>query len=140
MIGKVDSGYIASGSIARDPEMKTTKTGKFVTEFSLIAGKKPDGTTRFVNCKAWGDLAQATAKLHQHDAVMVSGRLDSREYNGKTYSDLVCDWIGQSIGGGDNCNTSNSAPKYEPPATSAPTAQPAEPTFTELADESELPF
>ena len=129
MIGKVDSGYIASGSLSRDPEMKTTKTGKFVTEFSLIAGKKPDGTTRFVNCKAWGDLAQATAKLHQHDAVMVSGRLDSREYNGKTYSDLVCDWIGQSIGG------------YSPATHgSAPTAQPAEPTFTELADESKLPF
>ena len=129
MIGKVDSGYIASGSLSRDPEMKTTKTGKFVTEFSLIAGKKPDGTTRFVNCKAWGDLAQATAKLHQHDAVMVSGRLDSREYNGKTYSDLVCDWIGQSIGG------------YSPATHgSAPTAPPAEPTFTELADESELPF
>ena len=129
MIGKLDGGYIASGSLSRDPEMKTTKTGKFVTEFSLIAGKKPDGTTRFVNCKAWGDLAQATAKLHQHDAVMVSGRLDSREYNGKTYSDLVCDWIGQSIGG------------YSPATHgSAPTAQPAEPTFTELADESELPF
>ena len=134
MIGKVDSGYIASGSLSRDPEMKTTKTGKFVTEFSLIAGKKPDGTTRFVNCKAWGDLAQATAKLHQHDAVMVSGRLDSHEYNGKTYSDLVCDWIGQSIGGGDNRSTSNSAPKYEPPASG--------PTFTELSDDdpSELPF
>ena len=129
MIGKLDGGYIASGSLSRDPEMKTTKTGKFVTEFSLIAGKKPDGTTRFVNCKAWGDLAQATAKLHQHDAVMVSGRLDSREYNGKTYSDLVCDWIGQSIGG------------YSPATHgSAPTAQPAESTFTELADESELPF
>ena len=129
MIGKLDGGYIASGSLSRDPEMKTTKTGKFVTEFSLIAGKKPDGTTRFVNCKAWGDLAQATAKLHQHDAVMVSGRLDSREYNGKTYSDLVCDWIGQSIGG------------YSPATHgSAPTAQPAEPTFTELADESEIPF
>ena len=129
MIGKVDSGYIASGSLSRDPEMKTTKTGKFVTEFSLIAGKKPDGTTRFVNCKAWGDLAQAAAKLHQHDAVMVSGRLDSREYNGKTYSDLVCDWIGQSIGGG-----TATAP--------APTAATSAPTFTELADDdtSELPF
>jgi single-strand DNA-binding protein len=129
MIGKVDSGYIASGSLSRDPEMKTTKTGKLVTEFSLIAGKKPDGTTRFVNCKAWNDLAQAAASLRKHDSVMVAGRLDSREYNGKTYSDLVCDWIGQSIGG---CS----------PAThgGAPTAQPAEPTFTELADESELPF
>lgn len=134
MIGKVDSGYIASGSLSRDPEMKTTKTGKFVTEFSLIAGKKPDGTTRFVNCKAWGDLAQAAAKLHQHDAVMVSGRLDSREYNGKTYSDLVCDWIGQSIGGGGNCGASNSAPKYEPPSSG--------PSFSELSDDdtSELPF
>lgn len=129
MIGKVDSGYIASGSISRDPEMKTTTTGKYVSEFSIIAGKKPDGTTRFVNCKAWGDLAKAVAVLHKGDTVFVSGRLDSHEYNGKTYSEIVCDWIGQSIGG---CS----------PAThgSAPTAQPAEPTFTELADESELPF
>ena len=131
MIGKVDSGYIASGSIARDPEMKTTTTGKFVTAFSIIAGKKPDGTTRFVNCKAWGDLANAVAALHKGDTVFISGRLDSHEYNGKTYSEIVCDWIGQSIGG---CS----------PAThgGAPTAQPAEPTFTELADDdtSELPF
>ena len=129
MIGKLDGGYIASGSVSRDAEMKTTTTGKFVTEFSLMAGKKPDGTTRFVNCKAWNDLAQAAASLRKHDSVMVAGRLDSREYNGKTYSDLVCDWIGQSIGG------------YSPATHgSAPTAQPAEPTFTELADESELPF
>ena len=129
MIGKVDSGYIASGSISRDPEMKPTTTGKYVSEFSIIAGKKPDGTTRFVNCKAWGDLAKAVAALHKGDTVFISGRLDSHEYNGKTYSDLVCDWIGQSIGG------------YSPATHgSAPTAQPAEPTFTELADESELPF
>ena len=140
MIGKLDGGYIASGSVSRDAEMKTTTTGKFVTEFSLLAGKKPDGTTRFVNCKAWNDLAQAAASLRKHDSVMVAGRLESREYNGETYNDIECDWIGQSLGGGDNRSTSNSAPKHEPPATSAPTAQPAEPTFTELADESELPF
>lgn len=131
MIGKVDSGYIASGSLSRDPVMKTTKTGKLVTEFSLIAGKKPDGTTRFVNCKAWGDLAQATAKLHQHDTVMVSGRLDSREYNGKTYNDLVCDWVGLSLGGGTATAT---AP--------APAAANSAPTFTELSDDDtgKLPF
>ena len=129
MIGKVDSGYIASGSISRDPEMKTTTTGKYVSEFSIIAGKKPDGTTRFVNCKAWGDLAKAVAALHKGDTVFISGRLDSHEYNGKTYSEIVCDWIGQSIGG---CSSATHG--------GAPTAQPAEPTFTELADESELPF
>ena len=134
MIGKLDGGYIASGSVSRDAEMKTTTTGKFVTEFSLMAGKKPDGTTRFVNCKAWNDLAQAAASLRKHDSVMVAGRLESREYNGKTYNDIVCDWIGQSIGGGDNCSTSNSAPKYEPPASG--------PSFTELSDDvsGELPF
>ena len=134
MIGKLDGGYIASGSVSRDAEMKTTTTGKFVTEFSLLAGKKPDGTTRFVNCKAWNDLAQAAASLRKHDSVMVAGRLESREYNGKTYNDIVCDWIGQSLGGGDNRSTSNSAPKHEPPASG--------PSFTELSDDvsGELPF
>ena len=131
MIGKLDSGYIASGSVSRDPEMKTTKTGKFVTEFSVIAGKKPDGTTRFVNCKAWNDLAQAAATLRKGESVMVAGRLDSREYNGKTYNDLVCDWVGLSLGGGTATAT---AP--------APTAATSAPTFTELSDDdtSELPF
>ena len=128
MISKLDDGYIASGSIARDPEMKTTTTGKFVTEFSIIAGKKPDGTTRFVNCKAWNELAQAAAQLQKRDSVMLAGRLESREYNGKTYNNIVCDWIGQSI-----CARSlNSAPPYSVPAS---------PAFSEIGDDDgELPF
>ena len=131
MIGKLDSGYIASGSVSRDPEMKTTTTGKFVTEFSIIAGKKPDGTTRFVNCKAWNDLAQAAATLRKGESVMVAGRLDSREYNGKTYNDLVCDWVGRSLCYG--APSVPSAPKHEPTATGA--------DFHEISDaDGELPF
>ena len=131
MIGKLDDGYIASGSLPRDPEMKTTTTGKFVTEFSIIAGKKPDGTTRFVNCKAWNDLAQAAATLRKGESVMVAGRLDSREYNGKTYNDLVCDWVGRSLCYGSP--SVPSAPKHEPTATGA--------DFHEISDaDGELPF
>lgn len=67
-----------------------------ITQFSLAVGKRKDTTTIFVNCKAFGRLADRISGIQKGDSVLCIGRVESREYNGKTYSDLICDWVGVS--------------------------------------------
>lgn len=85
-----------------------------ITQFSLAVGKRKDTTTIFANCKAFGRLADKISGIQKGDSVLCIGRVESREYNGKTYSDLICDWVSVA-GSGASQNT--------PPAESSPVAQ-----------------
>ena len=147
---------IIMGRMTRDPEMKYTQSNTPVASFSLAVERDFGGRdggekqTDFIDCTAWRQTAEFVSKYFAKGSMaVVSGRLQIREWNDREgnkrrSAEVVADniYFGESKRreGGDNRSTSNSAPKHEPPATSAPTAQPAEPTFTELADESELPF
>ncbi|MBI5707520.1 MAG: single-stranded DNA-binding protein [Armatimonadetes bacterium] len=76
------------GRLTRDPELRTTQTGKDVCSFSLAVTKrmKPqDGSpdADFFRCTAWGQSAQYVANyLHKGRLVAVDGRLQSRKYTG----------------------------------------------------------
>ena len=147
---------IIMGRLTRDPEIKYTQSNTPVASFSLAVERDFGGRdggekqTDFIECTAWRQTAEFVSKYFAKGSMaVVSGRLQIREWNDREgnkrrSAEVVADniYFGESKrrDGGDNHGASNSAPKHEPPATSAPTAQPAEPTFTELADESELPF
>ena len=147
---------IIMGRMTRDPEMKYTQSNTPVASFSLAVERDFGGRdggekqTDFIDCTAWRQTAEFVSKYFAKGSMaVVSGRLQIREWNDREgnkrrSAEVVADniYFGESKRreGGDNRGASNFAPKHEPPATSAPTAQPAEPTFTELADESELPF
>ena len=147
---------IIMGRMTRDPEMKYTQSNTPVASFSLAVERDFGGRdggekqTDFIDCTAWRQTAEFVSKYFAKGSMaVVSGRLQIREWNDREgnkrrSAEVVADniYFGESKRreGGDNRGASNSAPKHEPPATSAPTAQPAEPTFAELADESELPF
>jgi len=147
---------IIMGRMTRDPEIKYTQSNTPVASFSLAVERDFGGRdggekqTDFIDCTAWRQTAEFVSKYFAKGSMaVVSGRLQIREWNDREgnkrrSAEVVADniYFGESKRreGGDNRGASNFAPKHEPPATSAPTAQPAEPTFTELADESELPF
>lgn len=108
-----------------------------ITQFSLAVGKRKDTTTIFANCKAFGRLADKISGIQKGDSVLCIGRVESREYNGKTYSDLICDWVSVA-GSGASQNT-------PPPIVSSPTNSPAEPPQGEqqgipYGPEDDLPF
>lgn len=77
------------GRLTRDPEMRTTTTGKQVTDFSIAVDKriKPtDGspTADFFRVSAWGQTAEFVANyLTKGRLVAVDGRLQSRKYTDK---------------------------------------------------------
>lgn len=91
---KIGELVIVSGNATKDAEYKTVgEKQTSVCSFSLAVGKTKDGSTAFANCKAWHSLAKLASHISKGDAVCVIGKLESREYNGKTYTDLVADWL-----------------------------------------------
>jgi hypothetical protein len=91
---KLGESVLVVGKCVKDAEYKRVGAKDSpVTSFSLNVGKRQDTTTIFVNCKAWYALAEYSKEIRKGDAVIVIGRTESREYNGKTYTDLIAEWI-----------------------------------------------
>ena len=95
MIRKLDTDtWMAVGNATKDAELKYVgEKQSAMTTFSLACGKRPDTTTIFANCKAWRGVAELAAGITKGDAVCCVGKIEEREYNGKTYSTLVCEWL-----------------------------------------------
>lgn len=73
--------YTNKGNLARQPELKTTSSGKLLAKCAIaIHGKsRTEGTgdaasfTSFFEVEAWGDVAETFAKLNKGDYVEVKG-------------------------------------------------------------------
>ncbi|MFY9233100.1 MAG: single-stranded DNA-binding protein [Fimbriimonadaceae bacterium] len=76
------------GRLVRDPELRTTTTGKNVVEFTIAVTKKfkpQDGSpdADFIRVKAWGQTAEYVSNyLTKGRLVGVDGRLDQRKFVG----------------------------------------------------------
>lgn len=74
------------GRLTRDPELRTTSTGKNVVEFSIAVNKRikpqegPDAD--FFRIKAWGQTADyVNSYISKGRLVAVDGRLETRKWN-----------------------------------------------------------
>lgn len=108
------------GRLTRDPELKTTATGKNVTDFSIAVSKrvKPtDGSpdADFFRVTAWGQTAEFVSNYcTKGRLVAVDGRLQTRKWtdqngNNRETTEVVADNVqlldrprddGQGGGGG----------------------------------------
>ena len=84
---------IIIGNLTRDPEVRTTASGKTVTTFTVAVDrrKKEDGTD-FFRVSAWNALGEVCGKyLSRGRKVAVVGRVKVDQYmgnDGKTHSSL----------------------------------------------------
>ncbi|SUP42416.1 single-stranded DNA-binding protein [Veillonella criceti] len=97
------------GNLARDPEVRFTKTGRAVATFTVAATNTYfDSTTNeqkeqtaFINCVAWGKLGEAAGNLRKGSRCFVEGRLNTRSYEKdgqKRYiTEVIADFVGQSL-------------------------------------------
>lgn len=79
---------VLTGRLTRDPEARTTTSGKHVTTFTIavdnITGKEAEKSASFFNVVAWENLGDVVAKFqHKGDLVGVTGRLSQRSYTDK---------------------------------------------------------
>ncbi len=141
------------GNLARDPEIRFTKTGRAVAMFTVACTRTyvPAGSTEqreltdFIPCVAWGNLAEHCGNsLAKGSRVFVQGRISVRSYDTpdgqKRYrTEVVCDLVAQALGS----DHQQQAPVQRPSA--APQAKPAAPGtgFSSMgsdATDEEIPF
>lgn len=125
---KLQTGLIV-GRAAKDGQIYATQSGKEVGSVSVPAYDKQDGTTAWLTVKGWGHWARLLANVRKGDSVFAVGRVESHDYEGKTYNDLVADYV---------CVSASTA--GQTPAQSAYAAPVPTDNFTEIEDDGEFPF
>jgi single-strand DNA-binding protein len=134
------------GRLTRDPEMRTTNTGKNVAEFSIAVNKKfkpQDGSpdADFFRVKAWGQTAEyVTNYLNKGRLVAIDGRIEQRKYQAsdgtnREIFEIVADSVQgldrprDDMGGGGNSGGGGM------PVTASGGPAPAEDEYDPFADE-----
>lgn len=125
-----DGSVMVCGGVARDAELERVgQDNKRVCKVGVAIGKDDEGKTKWCNVVAWHDLASILCVARKGDPVMVIGKLKSREYNGKVYTDLVADFVSvasvRAVAESESIN-----PTFSPQASD----------FSEIDDSEELPF
>lgn len=100
------------GNLARDPELRFTKTGRAVATFTVAATNtyidsatnETKEQTAFINCVAWGKTGEAVGNCKKGERLLVNGRIQTRSYetqdNQKRYvTEVVADFIGRKLDG-----------------------------------------
>lgn len=97
------------GNLARDPEVRYTKSGKAVATFTVAASNtyidsnnETKEQTAFVNCVAWGKTGEAVGNLRKGNRCFVEGRLQTRSYENadgqkKYVTEVVANFVGTSL-------------------------------------------
>ena len=115
------------GNLARDPELRFTKTGRAVATFTVAATNtyidsatnETKEQTAFVNCVAWGKTGEAVGACKKGERLFVEGRLQTRSYedsNGqkKYVTEVVANFVGRKLEGEfdsfDNTNQGENIP------------------------------
>ena len=97
------------GNLARDPEVRYTKSGKAVATFTVAASNtyidsnnETKEQTAFVNCVAWGKTGEAVGNIRKGNRCFVEGRLQTRSYENadgqkKYVTEVVANFVGTSL-------------------------------------------
>ena len=80
---------ILMGRLTKDPDLRTTASGKTYTLFTLAVDRKakkdaPQGTPTadFIMCKAWEKTADVITKYcRKGSRVLIEGRIETRTYD-----------------------------------------------------------
>ena len=98
------------GNLARDPELRFTKTGRAVATFTVAATNtyidsatnETKEQTAFINCVAWGKTGESVGACKKGERLFVEGRLQTRSYedsNGqkKYVTEVVANFVGRKL-------------------------------------------
>ena len=91
--GKQKETGLFAGLVSQDGELKQTQNGKEFGSASVRAFNRKDGTAAFMTIKSFGDYARLISNLRKGDHILCGGVVESREYNGKTYTDMLVDFL-----------------------------------------------
>lgn len=87
---------ILIGRLGRDPELRTTESGKDVCSFSMATTERynKEEHTTWHNCVAWGVTAKLIAEyLAKGREIAIEGRINNRSYD----KDGQTKWVSEVI-------------------------------------------
>ena len=80
-----------TGRLTKDPEMKTTQSGKNVVSFSVAVNGYKEGDVSYIDVTAWEKTAELISKyFNKGSRILISGQLQQRswEKDGKRQSKI----------------------------------------------------
>ena len=83
------SKVVLVGNLTRDPETRTTPSGRSVTSFGIAVNRSYRGNdgnnveeVSYFDCTAWSGTGETIAKyMHRGSAILVSGRLSQHSWD-----------------------------------------------------------
>lgn len=152
MIVNSKTGCLVSGTLIKAAETRTAGQSN-VTKLAVRYGwDEPQATNerrtgKILDVDCWNDLSDAAEGLEKGDAVLATGEIQQREYNGKTYTTLRAETLffdARTVMQLTNGLAAavqqlqqqiaetgvNVPPSAETPAQATPAAAPATPPFT----------
>lgn len=92
--GEARETGLFAGLVSQDGELRTTKSGKQFGSASVRAFNRKDGTAAFITIKTFSEgEAKRVASLRKGDRILCAGSVETREYNGKHYTDMMVDLL-----------------------------------------------
>ena len=86
-MAKALNNVLIMGNLTREPELRQTPAGQSVTSFSLALNRSYKDSSGewqeavdYVDCTAWGTLAEQMQQVTKGSRVLVTGRLQTRQY------------------------------------------------------------
>ena len=161
------NAVVLMGRLVRDPEIRTTASGKSVCSFSLAVERdfqrSEEKTADYFDCVAWGNTAEFVGKyFHKGRMIALQGRLQARTYKDREGNNRkVVEVIADKVSFTGEPKKAESAAEREPPAEDpgiegcvlagkqrAPVANSADNSqgstpdddFQELPSDDDLPF
>lgn len=135
------------GRFTRDPEIRTTQTGKSVASFTLACDRRKDANGNsqadWLDCVAWDKTAEFICRYFKKgDLCAVSGRLQTRQYqdkNGTNRKSTEIVVLDVSFAGGKSTSPDAENAAQRPAAALART-QTQNDDFALIDDSEDMPF
>ena len=72
---------VAMGRLTKDPELRSTTTGKSVANFTLAVDRDKQDAADFFDCTVWGATAEFVQRnFHKGKMAVVKGSMQSRKW------------------------------------------------------------
>lgn len=127
---------IIQGRFVREPELRHTQSGKAVCSFTIAwSTKSGDKETKlYLNCNAWNRTAENVNKwFHKGQEAVVMGQLETKQWQDKQGNNRY--EIQMNVSEVHFCG-----PKMDTIESSEYTKADGDSDFTEIDDESDLPW
>lgn len=130
------------GEVSRDAQLVSIRSGGYFVKFGICAGADKNGDKKYIDCKSFLKGVVSYAKdLQRGDPILAVGRMESREYDGKTYWDLNLGFCISPSVVADMEGAAEAATALAQAARAAGESTADGPQFAEVDDdEGELPF